>query len=204
MPDPKFVKPWHGIPRETIDWHPIVSDEACIGCGICVTTCGRQVYRFDFDRKKAVVAEPTQCAVGCTTCTNMCPTQAIHFPSLDQVVEILSRPEIRATVRDEVHTRHEQMEAHDVLPHPDRIVQLVVEKVARVGKRNVTVGLRPKTPVDCMCQFTPGDYLEIWSPANPWIARAYSIGNAPREEGQIDVRFAPDPQGTLGATRPPR
>lgn len=33
MPDPKFVKPWHGIPREQINWHPIVDENTCIGCG---------------------------------------------------------------------------------------------------------------------------------------------------------------------------
>ncbi|MGC1135179.1 MAG: hypothetical protein WA941_20290 [Nitrososphaeraceae archaeon] len=32
MPDPKFVKPWHGIPREQIEWHPSVDEDACIGC----------------------------------------------------------------------------------------------------------------------------------------------------------------------------
>jgi hypothetical protein len=23
MPDPKFAKPWHGVPPRVIDWHPI-------------------------------------------------------------------------------------------------------------------------------------------------------------------------------------
>lgn len=35
MPDQKFTKPWHGVPRESIDWHPTVNDKACIGCGTC-------------------------------------------------------------------------------------------------------------------------------------------------------------------------
>ena len=33
MPDPKFLKPWHGVPREQIAWHPTVIEEACIACG---------------------------------------------------------------------------------------------------------------------------------------------------------------------------
>jgi hypothetical protein len=32
MPDPKFVKPWHGIPREEIPWHPTVDEDVCIRC----------------------------------------------------------------------------------------------------------------------------------------------------------------------------
>ena len=35
----QFVKPWHGIPREEINWSPTVVAERCIGCGLCVTTC---------------------------------------------------------------------------------------------------------------------------------------------------------------------
>lgn len=27
------IMPWHGIPREEIEWHPTVVDERCIGCG---------------------------------------------------------------------------------------------------------------------------------------------------------------------------
>ncbi|MFI5398660.1 MAG: hypothetical protein ACHQ9S_24290 [Candidatus Binatia bacterium] len=33
MTDPKSAKPWHGIPREQIDWHPTMNEAACIGCG---------------------------------------------------------------------------------------------------------------------------------------------------------------------------
>lgn len=39
MPDPKFTKPWHGVPRENINWTPTVIEDACIGCGTSVTGC---------------------------------------------------------------------------------------------------------------------------------------------------------------------
>jgi len=29
-----LVKPWHGVPREEIDWYPTVVEERCIGCGL--------------------------------------------------------------------------------------------------------------------------------------------------------------------------
>ena len=88
MPDSKYLKPWHGVPRESIDWHPEVDEAACIGCGTCVTGCSRLVYRFDFQRVKSVVADPLNCLVGCTTCANTCPTHAIRFPSLETVLEL--------------------------------------------------------------------------------------------------------------------
>ena len=75
-----LTKPWYGIPRQSISWNPTINPSACIGCGTCVTTCGRQVYRFVFAEKKAVVVNPNQCMVGCTTCGNLCPTHAISFP----------------------------------------------------------------------------------------------------------------------------
>ncbi|MFA6333129.1 MAG: ferredoxin family protein [Methanoregula sp.] len=45
----------------------------------CFLTCGKGVYQFDWDRKKSVVAKPDQCVVGCQTCANLCPTEAIRF-----------------------------------------------------------------------------------------------------------------------------
>ena len=146
------------------------------------------------------MAEPKQCEVGCTTCANICPTQAIHFPSLDQVVEILSRPEVRSSIDAELLSRQDQVGVHGILPHPDRIVRLIVESTDCVGKRNVVLGLKPKTSTDGLCQFTPGDYLEIWSPESPWIARAYSIDNAPRDDGRVEVQLRRIPKGRLAAT----
>jgi len=70
---------WHGIPRSEIDWHPVVDEKRCIGCGLCFLTCGKGVYLYDWDRKKSVVVRPDQCVVGCQTCANLCPAEAIRF-----------------------------------------------------------------------------------------------------------------------------
>jgi NAD-dependent dihydropyrimidine dehydrogenase PreA subunit len=59
-----------GVPREQIHWNPSIVEDACIGCGTCVTGCSRLVYRFDFERKKPVVVDPLNCMVGCTTCAS--------------------------------------------------------------------------------------------------------------------------------------
>ncbi len=44
------------------------------------------MYRYDFERKKPVVVDPLNCMVGCTTCANTCPTNAIEFPPLSSVL----------------------------------------------------------------------------------------------------------------------
>jgi len=107
MSDPRFARPWHGVPREAIDWHPAVDEDACIGCGTCVTGCNRLVYRFDYGRKKAVVVDPLNCMIGCVTCMNTCPTHAISFPPLDIVVTLESRADVHHEIEDDLLARRE-------------------------------------------------------------------------------------------------
>lgn len=87
MPD--LSGPWHGITRTEIDWSPRIEEDLCIGCGLCVTTCGRKVFDYDFDSKKAVTARPVQCMVGCVTCENICPKRAIGFPPVSYVAHLI-------------------------------------------------------------------------------------------------------------------
>ena len=76
--DERFAK-WHGIDRKKVEWYPKVDTDKCIGCGLCAVTCGRAVYKFDFDNKKTVVDQPYNCLVGCQTCSNLCPAKVISF-----------------------------------------------------------------------------------------------------------------------------
>ena len=195
MPDPRFMKPWHGVPRESIVWHPSVDEDACIGCGTCVTGCNRLVYRFDFDRKKPVVVDPLNCMVGCITCSNTCPTHAISFPSLDRVAALEGRPEVRHAIEDDLLARREELAWHTRIPHPDRLVELVVEKIEEPGVDTRILTLAPKDAEDCLCQFIPGQYLEVWVPERNWMSRAYSIGNAPREDGRVELQVRRAPGG---------
>ena len=64
--DLKFSK-FHGIDRDKIDWHPVIDELKCIGCGMCATSCGRGVYRFDYKNKKSKVSKPNNCMVACIT-----------------------------------------------------------------------------------------------------------------------------------------
>lgn len=99
MSSPQFTQPWHGIPRDQIRWHPVVNTEVCIGCGLCVTTCGRAVFRYDYAARRPVVTEPMQCMVGCTTCANICTEQAISFPPLSEIRLLIKRHKILQRVK---------------------------------------------------------------------------------------------------------
>ena len=71
---------WKEITREEIKWYPIIDEKKCLGCGMCVTTCGRGVFEFDFKKNKSKVKNPYNCMVGCDNCSIYCPAGAISFP----------------------------------------------------------------------------------------------------------------------------
>ena len=194
MPDPKFLKPWHGVPREQIKWNATIDREACIGCGTCVTGCMRLVYRFDFEAKKAVVVDPLNCMVGCMTCANTCPTHAISFPSLDELMSLGALPSVHHSIEDELLAKRDAYALNRSIPSPDRLVQLEVARIDRIGSSNVVLQLRPLGE-DCLCQFIPGQYVELWIPESDLLSRAYSIASAPREDGAIEVDLRRVPGG---------
>ena len=106
--DPKFAK-FHGINRDKIDWHPVIDESKCIGCGMCVTSCGRGVYKFNFEKNKPEVVNPNNCLVGCQTCANLCPAKAISFAKEDETrekaQEIVKTTKILPRVKKELELR---------------------------------------------------------------------------------------------------
>lgn len=110
--DPKFAK-FHGVDRDKIDWHPVIDESKCVGCGMCVTTCGRGVYKFDYEKKKAKVANPNNCMVACQTCANLCPMKAISFAENDATREkaqkIVKETGIITGVKTELEQRKEEL-----------------------------------------------------------------------------------------------
>ena len=85
---------WHGIPRTQIQWFPTVAVEGCNGCGLCATSCGKNVYAFDYEANKPVVVAPESCTVGCTTCAALCTQDAIEFPSLGYVHQVIKKNKV--------------------------------------------------------------------------------------------------------------
>ncbi len=197
MPDPKFLKPWHGIPREEIKWNPTVDSDACIGCGTCVTGCSRLVYRYDYAKRKPVVVDPLNCMVGCTTCANTCPTHALHFPSISTVFALESKAIVHHTIEDDLLARKEQLAFTDSIPHPDRVLNMKVTALKNIHNKTLLLTLAPVTKGDCFCQFIPGQYVEIIPPNGQWLPRAYSIGNAPQNGGAIELQIGLVENGRL-------
>ena len=85
------------VPREKISWFPKIDFDACIGDQECVTFCKNDVFVWDELKNRAEVIRPFNCVVGCDACSQMCPADAISFPSKEE-----PRRTIRALI-EEIH-----------------------------------------------------------------------------------------------------
>jgi len=126
----KAAKPslWHGIPRESIPWFPTVSQDKCIGCELCFVTCGRGVY--EVRDHKAHPDRPYDCMVGCTTCANICPTEAITFPDRQLVQKMEREHKILALVRQEAAAKRSKLDAEKARARAEDAVAAATTRVA--------------------------------------------------------------------------
>jgi len=119
---------WHGIARDTIPWFPTVNHNKCIGCQLCFVTCGRGVY--DIRDHKAWPERQYDCMVGCTTCANICPAQAITFPDKQIVQKVEREHKILAIVRKEATAKHAKIDAVKSRAQAEDVAAATVSKVA--------------------------------------------------------------------------
>jgi NAD-dependent dihydropyrimidine dehydrogenase PreA subunit len=73
------------IPREKVTWHPTINYDTCLGDRICVDFCKNEVFVWDEDAKHPLVENPLNCVIGCDSCAQQCPVEAITFPSKDDL-----------------------------------------------------------------------------------------------------------------------
>jgi len=111
--DPKFTK-FNGVDRDKIQWNPVIDEDKCIGCGMCATSCGRGVYKFDYESKKSKVANPNNCMVACITCANLCPVGAISFVEAgdtprEKAQKIVKDFQLLPKVKEELEKRKEEL-----------------------------------------------------------------------------------------------
>jgi NAD-dependent dihydropyrimidine dehydrogenase PreA subunit len=104
---------WHGIPRKEIPWYPTISAEKCIGCELCYISCGREVFEYDESTRKAAVERNYNCMVGCSTCSTVCPTEAITFPGRDLIWKFEKEFKIFKEVRKEGKEKREKKKVQE-------------------------------------------------------------------------------------------
>jgi NAD-dependent dihydropyrimidine dehydrogenase PreA subunit len=78
------------IPREKIPWFPTINYDACTADQECLNFCKSGVFAWEEETARVVVSQPNNCVVGCDSCAQICPVEAITFPD---------KNELRATLR---------------------------------------------------------------------------------------------------------
>jgi len=73
---------------------------------MCVTSCGREVFDYDTVDKKAVVARPYQCMVGCTSCQVWCIFNAISFPDDQYIKKIIKERKVLVVAKKQLEEKY--------------------------------------------------------------------------------------------------
>jgi NAD-dependent dihydropyrimidine dehydrogenase PreA subunit len=76
----------------TKPWFPTIYADKCNGCHgtyKCVSFCPHDVLEVRDD--KAAVTNPLGCIYGCSTCADLCPTDAILFPSKEASYKAITK-----------------------------------------------------------------------------------------------------------------
>ncbi|KAA8921944.1 ferredoxin family protein [Thermoplasma sp.] len=109
-------KSWHGVDRSLFNWYPIIDESKCDSCGMCLLTCGNDVFRWDGSRSIPLVANPGKCVIGCTTCGKLCPEDAISFPDDPKkyVKDAILKYKIFPKVKQELQERIDKFPDHSV------------------------------------------------------------------------------------------
>jgi NAD-dependent dihydropyrimidine dehydrogenase PreA subunit len=80
---------------------------------MCVTSCGRGVYKYNYKDRKSKVVKPSNCMVACQTCSNLCPVKAISFAEEDKTREkaqkIVRDFQLLPKVKEELEKRKNEL-----------------------------------------------------------------------------------------------
>lgn len=87
------------LPREKINWHPTINYDACTGDRACIDLCRNDVFEWDEENQHPSVRNPLNCVIGCDSCAQICPVEAISFPSKDELRASVKR--LRAEVSED-------------------------------------------------------------------------------------------------------
>ena len=77
------------VPREKIPWFPTVNNDVCIGDKECFNFCKNDVFTWDEVNDRPIVANPYHCVLGCNACMQICPVEAITFPSQQELKQMM-------------------------------------------------------------------------------------------------------------------
>jgi NAD-dependent dihydropyrimidine dehydrogenase PreA subunit len=67
--------------REKFPWFPSIDYSACVADLECLNSCPYDVFKWDSETGRPVVAHPYRCLPGCDICVQNCRAGGISLPS---------------------------------------------------------------------------------------------------------------------------
>ncbi|HUU12140.1 MAG TPA: ferredoxin family protein [Terriglobia bacterium] len=84
--------------REKLPWFPKIDYSICLSDLKCLNFCPAEVFEWDRNSGRPVVAHPYRCVPGCDSCAQLCHEKAISFPSKEEFRQAMRR--LRADARN--------------------------------------------------------------------------------------------------------
>jgi NAD-dependent dihydropyrimidine dehydrogenase PreA subunit len=84
------------IPRDQIAWFPTIDYSLCTADRACLDFCHNDVFRWNEAEARVDVVNRDNCVLGCTSCAQICPAEALSFPDKEELRQTLRR--LRAEV----------------------------------------------------------------------------------------------------------
>jgi NAD-dependent dihydropyrimidine dehydrogenase PreA subunit len=86
-----------GPAREKLPWFPTINYDLCISNLGCLIFCPYDVFDWDKETGRPIVARPYNCLPGCDMCVRDCARGAVTLPSKKQMRAIIRN--LRAELR---------------------------------------------------------------------------------------------------------
>lgn len=102
----------------------------CIGCQNCVTVWPMDVFRFDYEQNKSVIAYPENCQ-SCGQCFMGCQGRSLEISFYQQAFAI---PAARAAATNEVTPAEIQQATHDQPEKSKEAAEAAAAEKASSGK----------------------------------------------------------------------
>jgi NAD-dependent dihydropyrimidine dehydrogenase PreA subunit len=77
--------------REKLAWFPTIDYDRCRLDLKCLNFCPYDVFVWDAETGRPVVAHPDHCALGCDICAQNCGADAVSLPGKDEFRAVLRR-----------------------------------------------------------------------------------------------------------------
>jgi NAD-dependent dihydropyrimidine dehydrogenase PreA subunit len=86
-----------GPAREKLPWFPTINYDLCISDLGCLIFCPYDVFDWDKETGRPIVARADNCVPGCDMCARNCATGAVTLPSKKQLRGMVRK--LRAELR---------------------------------------------------------------------------------------------------------